>query len=392
MTTDVVVIGGGIIGSAITYYLTKKGKKVVLTEKGYLVNGSSSACDQGVLLQSKAPNEHLELAIYSFHLYQKLSEELHRDLEFMQKGYLVLIENEQELEVMKEVVRKQNALGLPSRLISREEAMTLQPGLNPEVIVGAACCDWDSEVNPYMTTLAFADRAKELGAAILTRCPVTGLVMEGDTVKGVETPKGTIYADTIVNAAGVWAPEIGRMAGLTVPIKPRRGQIYISEEVPEFVHKGVINARYIVAKHHPELLKNDTSMKAKLGVGISFTQSEKGNVMFGATREFVGYDRSNTLEGLQEVLANATHLIPGLKNLNIIRTMSGLRPYTPDSKPLIGYVDGIRGFFMVAGHEGDGISLAPATGKLVADLIVDGQTDVPAAKSFDVNRFNLRGE
>ena len=103
MTTDVVVIGGGIIGSAITYYLTKKGKKVVLAEKGYLVNGSSSACDQGVLLQSKAPNEHLELAIHSFHLYQKLSEELHRDLEFMQKGYLVLIENEQELEVMKEV-------------------------------------------------------------------------------------------------------------------------------------------------------------------------------------------------------------------------------------------------------------------------------------------------
>ena len=92
--------------------------------------------------------------------------------------------------------------------------------------------------------------------------------------------------------------------------------------------------------------------------------------MFGATREFVGYDVSNTVDGLSTILSNAVHLVPGLKNLNIIRTMGGLRPYTPDGRPLIGYVDGVPGFFMAAGHEGDGISLAPATGKLVSDLIV----------------------
>lgn len=389
MTTDVAVIGGGIIGTAIAYYLTKRGKKVVLLEKDYFSAGASGACDQGVLLQSKAPNEHLSLAIYSYQMYKELSKELGRDLEFMQKGYMVLIENETELQVMKEVVAKQNALGLPSRLISREESMELQPGLNPDAIVGAACCDWDSEVNPYITTMAFADRAKELGAVIKTGCPVTGLVMEHGTVKGVETPEGTIYVETMVNAAGVWASGIGKMAGIALPIKPRRGQIFISEAVPEFVHKGIINARYIVAKHQPELLKGDESAKARLGVGISLTQSEKGNVMFGASREFVGFDCSNTIEGLKAVLDNAVHLVPGLKNLNIIRTMSGLRPYTPDGKPLIGYVDGVPGFFMAAGHEGDGICLAPATGKLVADLIVDGATEVPAAESFDVNRFKL---
>lgn len=387
MKTDVVVIGGGIIGTAITYYLTKAGKKVVLTEKNYLVNGASGACDQGVLLQSKTPDEHLKLAICSLNMYQELGKELNRDIELVKKGYLVLIENQQELEVMKEVVQKQNEIGLPSRLISREEAMQMQPGLNGEAIVGAACCEWDSEVNPYITAMAFADRAKELGAVIKTDCPVTGLVMQDGAVIGVVTPDDTIYADTVVNAAGVWAPEIASMAGITVPIKPRRGQIYISEAVPEFVHKGVINARYIVAKHHPELLADDTSMKAKLGVGISFTQSEKGNVMFGATREYVGFDTAVTIDGLREVLANAVHLIPGLKQLNIIRTMSGLRPRTPDGKPLIGYVNGVKGFFMAAGHEGDGISLAPATGKMAADLITKGCTDIPAAESFDANRF-----
>ena len=389
MTTDIIVIGGGIIGSAITYNLTKRGKRVVQLEKEYLVNGASGACDQGILLQSKAPNEHLKLALYSMELYKELGRELGRDLEFTQKGYLVLIENEKERETMEGIVKKQNELGLPSELISVEEAMRLQPGLNRDAIVGAAFCPWDGEVNPYMTTLAYADRAAQMGAVIKHGCPVTELIMENDRVLGVKTPEDTIYADTVINAAGAWAPSIGEMAGLTIPIKPRRGQVFITEASPVFVHKGVINARYIVAKHHPELLKNDTSMKAKLGVGISLTQSHKGNVLFGASREVVGYDTSNTVIGLREVLANAVHLVPGLKKLNIIRTMAGLRPYPPDSKPLIGYVKGREGFFMAAGHEGDGISLAPATGKLVADLIVDGRTDVPAAQSFDVNRFEL---
>lgn len=390
MTTDIIVIGGGIIGSAITYNLAKRGKRVVMLERGYLANGASSACDQGILLQSKAPGDHLRLGMYSMEMYQELGRELRTDLEFTQKGYLVLIENEMELKTMEDVVAQQNALGLDSRIIGVDEAMRLQPGLNRDAIVAASFSSMDGEVNPYITTLAYADRAAELGAVIKTGCPVTGIVTENGCVKGVKTPEGTIYAETVVNAAGAWAPYIGEMAGLTIPIKPRRGQVYITEAVPQFVHKGVINARYIVAKHHPELLKNDTSMKAKLGVGISLTQSHKGNVLFGATREFVGYDTSNTYEGLREVLANAVHLVPGLKKLNIIRTMGGLRPYSPDSKPLIGYVDGLPGFFMAAGHEGDGISLAPATGKLVADLIVDGKTDVPAADSFNVNRFSLR--
>lgn len=390
MTTDIVVVGGGIIGSSIAYNLAKKGKKIVLLERKGLVSGSSGACDQGILLQSKAPNEHLRLAIYSLELYKGLSEELRRDIEFEQNGYMVLIENEKELEVMKEVVKQQNELGLPSRIISREEAMKLQQGINKEAITGAAYCEWDAEVNPYMTAMAYADRAAELGAEIRTYTPVRDLIVEDNCVNGVVTDNEIIYADTVINAAGVWANEIAAMAGVEVPIKPRRGQIFISDEFPKFVHKGMINARYIVAKHHPELLKADGSMKAKLGVGLSFTQSKKGNVMFGATREFVGYDTSNTVIGLREVLANATHLVPALKQLNIIRTISGLRPYTPDSKPLIGYIKGLDGFFMAAGHEGDGISLAPATGKMVAELIVDGKTDIPAADSFDVNRFNIK--
>jgi sarcosine oxidase subunit beta len=107
---------------------------------------------------------------------------------------------------------------------------------------------------------------------------------------------------------------------------------------------------------------------------LSLSQTEKGNILIGATREFVGYDAQNTREGIREVLKNATRLVPGLKEMNIIRTMGGLRPHTPDGLPLVGYLDGLTGFFMAAGHEGDGVALAPITGRMGADLICDGKT------------------
>lgn len=389
MTADVIVIGGGVIGSAATYNLTKRGLRVIQLERDYFSSGASGACDQMVIPQSKNPNEHLSLALYSVELYKHLSEELGRDVEYVRKGALILIENEQERETMAGIVEKQNALGLPTRMISTQEAMRMQPGLNPDAIVGAVYGDVDGEVNPFKMNLAFTDRAKEMGAVVRTGEAVQEILIRSGKVCGVKTGKGTYYAPVVVNAAGAWAPVVGAMAGLNIPIKPRRGQVFITETMPPFVHKCVLNARYIVAKHHPETLKNDHSLKAKLGVGIALTQSRKGNILFGGTREFVGYDTQNSVDGIMEAAKNAIHLVPGLKHMKLIRLMGGVRPYPPDSKPLIGYVNQLEGFFMAAGHEGDGICLAPASGKLVADLIVDGVTDVPAAASFDPNRFNL---
>ena len=389
MTADVIVIGGGVIGSAATYNLTRRGLRVIQLERDYFSSGASGACDQMVIPQSKTPNEHLSLALYSVELYKHLSEELGRDVEYVRKGALILIENEHEREIMAGIVEKQNALGLPTRMVSTDEAMRMQPGLNPDAIVGAVYGDVDGEVNPFKMNLAFTDCAREMGAVVRTGEAVQEILIRSGKVCGVRTGKGTYYAPVVVNAAGAWAPVVGAMAGLNIPIKPRRGQVFITETMPPFVHKCVLNARYIVAKHHPETLKNDHSLKAKLGVGIALTQSRKGNILFGGTREFVGYDTQNSVDGIMEAAKNAIHLVPGLRHMKLIRLMGGVRPYPPDSKPLIGFVDQLEGFFMAAGHEGDGICLAPASGKLVADLIVDGVTDVPAAASFDPNRFNL---
>ncbi len=389
LTADIIVIGGGVIGSSVTYYLSKRGKRVIQLERGYFNSGASGACDTMIAPNTKEPNEHLQLALYSAELFKTLSAELGRDIEYEQKGSLLLIENQRELQIMEEIVRKQNALGLHSRLIDADETMHLQQGLNRDAIVGASHSEIDADVNPFCLNLAFADKAAEMGAQTFTHEAVQELLMCGGSVSGVKTNRNTYYAPVVVNAAGAWAPVIGKMAGLNIPIKPRRGQTVITEPAPPFVSRLVNNVRYIVGKHHPELLENDHSLKAQMGIAISLVQSRKGNVEFGNSREYVGYDTANTYVCLRELLKNATRIIPGLKGLNIIRTMGGVRPHSPDSKPLIGFVAGVPGLFLTAGHEGDGICLAPATGKLAADLIVDGKTNVPAAAAFDPNRFDL---
>ena len=123
-------------------------------------------------------------------------------------------------------------------------------------------------------------------------------------------------------------------------------------------------------------------------MGLSLTQSAKGDILIGATREFVDYDKRNTREAIREVLKNATRIVPGLKDINIIRIMSGFRPYTPDGLPLIGYVDKLPGLFMACGHEGDGIALSAITGRIVSELICEGKAYMDISP-LDPNRFEM---
>ncbi len=390
MKADAIVIGGGVIGCSIAYNLAKRGKKVFVAEKNDHASGATGSCDQMVILQSKNPGVHLALALASAEMYKTLEKELGAEIGYHNDGGMILIENYDEMKVMEEFVARQKKIGLQVEILDRKEAAKRQKGL-AEHIVGSTYSPQDAHVDPFYLNLAFAKAASKLGAMALLETEVTGIIMKSNTVLGVETNKGKIEAPLVINAAGAWAAQIGRMVGLELPIIPRRGQIVISEPVPPYVTGDILSAQYIVAKYNPELIKNSTSRAVQLGVGLALSQTGKGNVLIGATREFVGYDLGNTREGIKEILKNATRLIPGLKEMNFIRVMSGVRPYTSDGLPLVGFVDGIEGLFMAAGHEGDGIALAPVTGKIVADLICDGKTftDVQA---FNPNRFSLKSQ
>lgn len=370
---DIVIIGGGVIGTSIAYYLAKRGKKVALVERGDLAFGASGACDQDIILQSKNPGLHLTLALESARIYKSLEAELDHPIEYEETGGMILIETPEEMEVMRDFVKRQQETGLQVEILDRKEAGKMQRGLSPHLL-GATYSPQDAHVNAIEMTLAYARAAVRNGAELFLHTEVTSLLHQGDRITGVETSDGAIYCETVINATGAWAPFIGRMAGIEIPIQPRRGQIIVTEETPPLIMGDILSARYIVAKYNPGTLKDFDDPGIKMGVGLSLSQTQKGNILIGATREFVGYNTQVTREGLKEILKYATRLVPALKEINMIRMFAGLRPYTPDGLPIIGAVKGLEGFFMAAGHEGDGIALSPVTGKIVSDLIIDGET------------------
>ena len=282
---------------------------------------------------------------------------------------MIAIENENQLDIMRKFVERQKNSGLAVDILDIEEARKRQPLLSPS-LMAATHSTFDAEVSPLKATFGFARAARRLGASIHTGAEVTGIIVNNRRVEGVVTNQGMVKTNYVINAAGAGAPLIGNMIGLDIPIKPRRGQIIVTEAVPPIVTGTVWSARYIVAKYNPELIRKEDPQAADLGVGMAVGQTNEGTLLIGGTREFAGYDLSTTPEALMAMLRHVANVMPALRQMHIIRTFAGLRPYTSDGLPIIGPVDSINGFLVAAGHEGDGIALAPLTGQMVADYLV----------------------
>lgn len=390
MNADAVVVGAGVIGCSIAYQLAKRGLRPVVVERGDIASGSSGACDEAILLQSKNPGPHLQLALASVSMFDELADEFGAEIEYAREGGMVVVEKEEELEAMRAFVRRQKAAGLSVELLTCREARRIQPAIATSV-AGATWSDMDARVNPLRLTFAFARAARQLGARIITGTEVTGVVISGGKVAGVQTSSGMIWSPYVVNAAGVWAPELGKLVGLRIPIKPRRGQIMVSERLPPMIRGDMLCARYIAAKFGMSALtaRGSTGRSSRFGIGLSLGQSKSGNLLLGGSREFVGFDRRTSLEVLAAIAEHAIRLVPGIRDVSFIRSFAGLRPYTPDGLPILGAVEDVPGFVMAAGHEGDGIALSPITGRLIAELITEGATSIPL-EPFGLSRFRGR--
>jgi glycine/D-amino acid oxidase-like deaminating enzyme len=377
-TADVIIIGAGVIGASIAYHLTRHGIKPLLIEKSDPAAGSSGACDGLVFLQSKKPGLHLKLALESRKRFDSLAEQLGSGIEFRNPGGMCLIESEAELAAMRLFVEEQRTSGLKVELIEGDEARRREPCLSGKV-VAATFSELDSQVNPYALTFAFLRQAKSAGAWILIGEEVKGIEAVAGRATGVVTANRRISAPVVVNAAGALAAAVGLMAGVEVPITPRRGQILVTAAVPPLLRHCLVSAQYVAAKFKPELAE-------KGGMGFSLEQADSGNILIGSTREFVGFDRRTTFDGIRTIANRIVPIIPALKRVPVIRTFGGLRPYTPDGLPILGKVAGLEGFIMAAGHEGDGIALSAITGELIADLIATGRTQLPL-DAFRLERF-----
>jgi len=259
-----------------------------------------------------------------------------------------------------------------------EQAREKESALS-ENIIGATFSPLDSQANPIMLTLGFLRSAQRAGAMVITDTAVRAIELIRNRVAAVITDKGKIETKMVINAAGALAPGIGEMVDLSIPIKPRRGQILVTEPAPPLLKRCILSAMYIAAKFNPKIAEAG-------GVGFAVEQTANGNILIGSTREFVGFDKRTTYEGIHSIAGNILRVIPEIGNLHVIRAFAGLRPYTPDGLPILGEVETIKGFIMAAGHEGDGITLAPITGEMIAKLVAGGTVPFPL-EDFRLERF-----
>lgn len=362
MSGDVVIIGAGVCGSSIAHRLARDGWQVTVIDRGGPGSGASGACDQAVFLQSKRPGLHLDLALASRRLYDSLSAELDADLEFTPDGGMVAIENEAQWEFMSTFVAQQRAGGIEVELLTGDEARAAQPALAPHV-VGASTCDLDAEVNPLLLNAALLAAAERAGARVLRGTEMISVVERSGRIRGIETTAGNLWADVVINAAGPWAGVVAERAGIGTPIRPRRGTILITEPVPPLLNGILLCAQYVAAKH----LYAVSGEAPPYGVGLSLGQSAAGNLLIGGSREFADFDREVPGELITTIARHATRIVPGLAGTRLLRAMTGFRPSTGDGLPIIEQTR--PGWITAAGHEGDGIALAPITGHLVADLL-----------------------
>lgn len=376
------------MGSTIAYYSAKKGQKVLVVERRDQASGSAGATDGVVGYHTKKPGVHLDLAVQSIALFPGLSDELGMNIEYTDNcGGMIPVENDEQWEIMEQIGREQSESGVDIHMIDIREVLKLEPQFNPR-LPGCLYTSAGGKVHPIQMTFAFASAAKRMGVVFMNETEVTGVIKEGDKAVGVHTSRGDYFGDKIVISAGSWSAAVGDMAGFNIPIRPRKGQILITEPVGHFLSCTVQCAQYYMIKHRPDSIKDEYVMRT--GSSLSFAQTDDGALTIGATRELVGFDRENTLESFEAIARRALHFFPALKDVHIIRAFAGLRPYTPDGLPMIGKADTVPGLYLACGHEGDGIALAPITGKLLAEEMAEGKSSFPL-DPFSPNRFQTNG-
>jgi sarcosine oxidase subunit beta len=364
-TADCVIIGGGVVGSSVAYYLAKRGMTdCVVIEADYLSSGATGRCGGGIRQQwSTEPNA--KLAIESMALWEGLEDELERDIEFLQGGYLVLGYTDDDVRQFEANVELQTRLGLDVEVLSPSEIPgRAAPGLDTRDVRLATYCPSDGSANPFLTTLAYADAARRLGVEFELFTPVGRVLVENGRVTGVETARGTVSAPVVVNAAGSHSLLLARTAGVELPITPSRREILVTEPVERFLDPMVISFSF----------------------GIYFRQTKHGAVIggFADPAEPPGFNQTSSLDFLTTMSRKLSRLMPRLRTVKVVRQWAGLYDVTPDGQPLLGAVPGVAGFIQASGFSGHGFMIAPKVSSLLAQLITGEEPDL------DIERLNVR--
>jgi sarcosine oxidase subunit beta len=381
--TDAVVIGGGLIGAAVAYYLSKENISVTVLEQCGIASGTSGACSGKIWFSTKKPGLHLELALVSSELHRQLADELEYPVEQYDKGEMLLVETETELQFMEDFVKEQQQAGIEIGFLTKREIREMQPFLAADRLAAVTYNPMGMSINSMSLNFGLLKQAEKMGATVLRDTVVENIRMVSSGVQAVLTSRGEIETRYVINAAGVLAPAVGTMAGLQVPITPIRGQILVTEPIKPIIRVPTLEVSYLAFKRNPNLAPKSE----KVDVTCGLSQNPKGNVYIAVTKEFVGLNNETTPIGMSMMARRALDFFPGLSPVKVIRSYAGLRPYTADGLPIMGTVPGMEGFIMATGHGGDGVTLAPVTGKLISELIIRGEPSI-CIDELSLARFN----
>jgi glycine/D-amino acid oxidase-like deaminating enzyme len=364
---DVVVVGAGMVGAACALYAARAGLDVTLVDRGPVAGGTTGAGEGNLLVSDKEPGPELRLALHSLRLWAELAEEFGTAIEYEPKGGVVVASGPAELTALTDLAATQRAAGVEAVTVDAERLAELEPRLAPG-LAGGVYYPQDAQVMP---ALAAAHLVRASGARLLTGTTVTGVLHTADgTVRGVRTDQGELHAPAVVNAAGTWGGEVAALAGVRLPVLPRRGFVLVTEPLPRYAVRHKVYAADYVA--------DVASDSAALQTSPVVESTAAGPVLIGASRERVGFDRSFSLPVVRALAAGAVRLFPFLSEVRVMRTYVGFRPYLPDHLPAIGADPRMPGLLHACGHEGAGIGLAPATGQLIARVLT-GQVGAESA-------------
>lgn len=355
---DAIIIGAGSTGLATAYYLVNRGvKNLLILEKDYAGSGSTGRCGTGIRAQFD-DRPTIEMMTRSEKGWNELATEL--GFEFRQTGYLYLHYTEEDLERYEKMSELQNSLGVPTKIISPVDAKELCELIDISEVKGASYNPEDGKAHPFDVVAAFRRYFQESTVELKEGTEVIDMNLKrGNNLKIVETTDETYATRVLVNAAGGWAPKIGKMLNLDIPIEPYRHQAIITEPFKP----GQIEPM-IISMHHQHAY---------------LTQTRRGGVIGGVgTPEYEppSYNMTESLDFEERVSRAFGSIMPGLKHARILRHWAGYYAMSPDGNPLLGEYK-IPEYYLAAGFSGHGYMMAPAVGEGIADMILGNQPDLP---------------
>jgi sarcosine oxidase subunit beta len=371
-TADVVIIGGGIVGSSIAYHLTEQGcsNVLVVERESHQGKGSTGKSMGGVRAQFSTP-VNIQMSLYSIPFYSTFDERLGHPAGYRAQGYLFLATTDAHLRYLATNMEQQRALGVTTvEKLSANEIARRYPQLRTDDVLGGNFCSTDGFVDPYSAMTGFMTRASEQGAKLWRGTEVTGIVRDQNGITAVNTSRETISTRSVVNAAGAWAACIAKMVNLELPVEPLRRMLVPTEPFNEYPHSA--------------------PMTIDMSNGFHFRPESLGFLMaWNDPEETPGYKMDFDPNFVEKILERAASRVPCFERVavNPKRAWAGLYEMTPDHHPILGPVPEVPGFYCANGFSGHGVMHAPATGKILSDLVLRGKTDLIDASLLNLQRF-----